>query len=248
MTRPPMNEQPLLSIDDLEIRYGTVAAVRSVSLTVPTGQVVALLGPNGAGKTSVLSSIMGLIQPSAGAITFDGHSLLGLKPETIARRGIALVAEGRNIFGDLTVEENLRLGMVARRSPEGRSQDLEQTLDLFPIVKQFLQRQAGLLSGGQQQQLAIARAMVSDPRLLLLDEPSLGLAPAIIDTVFESLDAIRSQGRTILLVEQRATRAAAFADRSHVIANGTIRLSIDRTDTENIDSTDDRIAKAYFGA
>lgn len=237
---------PLLAIDGLEVRYGSVVAVRGISFDVPAGQVVALLGPNGAGKTSILSAVMGLVRPTAGTITFDGESVVSLNPEAIARLGVALVPEGRHIFGDLTVEENLRLGMVARRTPQGRDQDLDRTLDLFPIVRQFLHRQAGLLSGGQQQQLAIARALVSDPRLLLLDEPSLGLAPGVIDTLFESLDAIRAQGRTILLVEQRASRAAQFADTSHVVANGSHRLSIDRAEFEG-NATGDQIATAYFG-
>ncbi len=239
-------EAPLLRIDGLEIAYGPVAAVRGVSFSIPRGQVTALLGPNGAGKSSILSSIIGLVQPRAGTIEFDGRSLLGQKPEAIARQGVALVPEGRHIFGDLTVEENLRLGLVAR--PQRNSDDLDQAIDLFPIIGQFLHRQAGLLSGGQQQQLAIARALVADPQLLLLDEPSLGLAPTIIDTVFEALAAVRNQGRTILLVEQRATRAVQFADQSHVLANGTLRLSIDGGPASGEAEIGEQIARAYFGA
>ncbi len=238
------DRDPLLSLADVEIRYGPVAAVRGVSFDVPAGEVVALLGPNGAGKTSILQAIMGVVRPAAGTISLDGDPLVGRNPETIARRGVALVPEGRHIFGDLTVEENLRLGMVGRRDPQGRDDDLQEALELFPAVAESRHRQAGLLSGGQQQQLAIARALVADPRLLLLDEPSLGLAPAIIDTVFDALDTIRSQGRTILLVEQRAARAAAFADRSHVLANGEIRLSLN----ERTDADAERITRAYFGA
>lgn len=239
---------PLLSVDRLTVNYDGVPAVRGLSFEVARGEVVALLGPNGAGKSSTLSAIMGLVTKPGGAITFDGTSLVGMRPDRIARLGVSLVPEGRHIFGDLTVHENLRLGMVGRSSMDGVEEDLERVLELFPIVRRFLARQAGVLSGGQQQQLAIARALVADPQLLLLDEPSLGLAPSIIDTVFESLDHIRADGRTILIVEQRAARTVAFADRSYVIANGELRLTIDET-TEAINNEDvnDSIAAAYFG-
>lgn len=237
----------LLSVANLRVGYGGVPAVRDLSFEVARGEVVALLGPNGAGKSSTLSAIMGLIPKPGGTITFDGASLVGLRPDRIARKGVALVPEGRHIFGDLTVHENLRLGMVGRPSKDGLDQDLERVLELFPIVKEFLGRQAGVLSGGQQQQLAIARALIADPQLLLLDEPSLGLAPSIIDTVFESLAQIRADGRTIVIVEQRAARTMAFADRSYVIASGELRATIDTDDTES-DDVASTISAAYFGA
>lgn len=235
----------LLEVRNLQVNYGGVPAVQDLSFHVAQGEVVALLGPNGAGKSSTLSAIMGLVAKPGGTITLDGRSLVGLSPDRIARQGVALVPEGRHIFGDLTVSENLRLGLVGRRSREGADADLERVMDLFPIVREFLHRQAGVLSGGQQQQLAIARALVADPRLLLLDEPSLGLAPSLIDTMFDSLDAIRADGRTIVIVEQRATRTMAFADRSYVIANGELRLTLDGRSDE--DGVGDAVAAAYFG-
>lgn len=231
----------------MTVSHASVPALRNITFEIGEGEVVAVVGPNGAGKSTLLSTIMGLRTEVTGTINFEGQPLLGLSPDRIARGGIAFVPEGRQIFGDLTVWENLRLGMVGRSSPEGRDADLARALELFPIVGEFKDRQAGVLSGGQQQQLAIARALVANPRLLLLDEPSLGLAPAIIDTVFESLEQIRSEGRTILLVEQRAARAVEFADRSLVLANGEIRATLGPDDGDDTD-TDALIAKAYFGA
>lgn len=236
----------LLDVKNLEVNYAGVPAVRNLSFEVQQGEVVALLGPNGAGKSSTLSAIMGLVAKPGGTITFAGTSLIGMRPDSIARSGVSLVPEGRHIFGDLTVHENLRLGMVGRPSKDGLDSDLERVLELFPIVKEFLERQAGVLSGGQQQQLAIARALIADPQLLLLDEPSLGLAPSIIDTVFASLEQIRADGRTIVIVEQRAARTMAFADRSYVIANGELRATIDGDDASSDDATES-INAAYFG-
>lgn len=235
----------LLQVKNLNVSYGGVPAVRDLSFHVNQGEVVALLGPNGAGKSSTLSAIMGLVSKPGGTVTVAGTNVVGLSPDRIARMGVALVPEGRHIFGDLTVRENLRLGMVGRRSRDGADADLERVLELFPIVKEFLDRQAGVLSGGQQQMLAIARALVADPQLLLLDEPSLGLAPSIIDTVFDSLQSIRAEGRTIVIVEQRATRTMKFADRSYVIANGELRLTIDDKADESAGA--DAVAAAYFG-
>ncbi|MEE9416483.1 MAG: ABC transporter ATP-binding protein [Acidimicrobiales bacterium] len=234
----------VLSVRDLWVRYGNVPAVRGVSFDVFPGEVVALLGPNGAGKSSTLSAIMGRLGRQEGTIEFQGDSIVGLSPDKVARRGISLVPEGRHIFGDLTVDENLQLGMVSRGSQVGADEDLAWALELFPVLDDFMGRQAGLLSGGQQQQLAIARALVAQPQLMLLDEPSLGLAPSVIDIVFGALDSIRGRGRTIVIVEQRAARTAAFADRSFVIANGEIRLAINQNDED----TAEAIAAVYFGA
>ena len=178
MSRPP------LVVSDLEVRYGSVAAVRGVSFEVPPGEILGLIGPNGAGKSSTLHAIMGLVRVAGGDVRLGEDSLRGRSPEVIARSGVALVPEGRRIFGELTVDENLRLGLSARRSMEGAAEDVDRALELFPVVGEFRSRQAGALSGGQQQQLAIARALVSAPDVLLLDEPSLGLSPTVTDAVF----------------------------------------------------------------
>jgi branched-chain amino acid transport system ATP-binding protein len=215
---------PALVIEGLEVRHGAVDAVRGLSLAVDGGEIVGLIGPNGAGKSSTLHAVMGLVPPAGGDVRLRGESLSGRRPEDVARRGIALVPEGRRIFAELTVEENLRLGLAGRRAPTNG--ELERVYDLFPAVRESRRRSAGGLSGGQQQQLAIARALVADPDVLLLDEPSLGLAPQIVDLVFETLAQIRDQGMAILLVEQRAQRTVALADRSHVLANGRLRLTL----------------------
>jgi branched-chain amino acid transport system ATP-binding protein len=230
-----------LSVEKLSVRYGAVEAVRDLSLEVKPGQIVGLIGPNGAGKSSTLLAIMGAAPVSGGDVKFDGQSLVGRRPEDIARRGIALVPEGRRIFGELTVEENLRLGLAARRA-RGNGHGLRRAYDLFPVLREFRSRQAGALSGGQQQQLAIARALASDPDVLLLDEPSLGLAPKLVDVVFETLTQIREAGLAVLLVEQRAQRTVALADESHVLANGRLRLTLG---PQNAGDTD-RLVAAYL--
>ena len=234
----------MLEVRDLELRYGGVPAVRKLSFTVDRGEVVGLVGPNGAGKSSTLLAIMGMVAPHRGEILLAGRSLARRKTEAIVRSGVALVPERRHIFPELTVEENLRLGLVGRRSRDGASEDLDRVAALFPVVRDAGHRAAGVLSGGQQQQLAIARALVARPDLLLLDEPSLGLAPTVVDGVFDALAEIRAGGVTILLVEQRAQFAVGFADRTHVLANGELRLTLtpaDAADTE-------RITAAYFGS
>ena len=217
---------PALAVDGLWVRHGAVDAVRGLSLDVGRGEIVGLIGPNGAGKSSALHAIMGLVPPVAGDVRLDGKSVVGRNPEDVARRGIALVPEGRRIFAELTVEENLRLGFAARRTRDALDADLRRVYELFPVVDETRNRQAGALSGGQQQQLAIARALVADPQVLLLDEPSLGLAPKIVDVVFAALEEIRDRGIAILLVEQRAQRTVALADRSHVLSNGRLRLTL----------------------
>jgi branched-chain amino acid transport system ATP-binding protein len=223
----------LLELVDLHVRYGSVPAVRSLSLHIEPGEIVGLIGPNGAGKSTTLHAIMGMLPTHGGDIRLAGASLRGKAPEVIARSGIALVPEGRRIFGELTVEENLRLGLSGRRERDGGDEDIESVYALFPIVREFRRRQAGALSGGQQQQLAIGRALVARPRLVLLDEPSLGLAPRIVDVVFEALAEIRSRGITVLLVEQRAQRTVAFCDRTYLLANGEIRLTLTPADASD---------------
>ena len=228
---------PALVVRDLEVRYGPVVAVHGLSLEVAPGEIVGLIGPNGAGKSSTLHAIMGLVRPSAGDVRLGERSLRGRTPEAVARSGVALVPEGRRIFGELTVDENLRLGLSARRSQKGAAKDVERVLEMFPIVDEFRDRHAGALSGGQQQQLAIARALVAAPDVLLLDEPSLGLSPTVTTAVFDALAEIRDRGIAVLLVEQRAQRTVALADRSLVLANGAVRLTLtpdDAGDTERM--------------
>jgi branched-chain amino acid transport system ATP-binding protein len=230
-----------LAVEKLDVRYGAVEAVRGLSLEVKPGEIVGLIGPNGAGKSSTLHAIMGAAPISGGDVLLDGKSLVGHRPEDVARRGVALVPEGRRIFGELTVEENLRLGLAARR--RGRNgRGLARAYDLFPVLREFRSRQAGVLSGGQQQQLAIGRALAADPDVLLLDEPSLGLAPKIVDVVFEALAQIRDSGLGVLLVEQRAQRTVELADRSHVLANGELRLTLGPDDAGDTD----RLVAAYL--
>jgi branched-chain amino acid transport system ATP-binding protein len=227
-----------LVVSGLCVRYGAVDAVRDVSLQVEPGEIVGLIGPNGAGKSSTLNAVMGAAPLAGGDVRLDGASLRGRRSEDIARAGIALVPEGRRIFAELTVEENLRLGLAARRTPG----DVGGVFDLFPVIKEFRRRQAGALSGGQQQQLAIARALVADPSVLLLDEPSLGLAPRIVDVVFDALAAIRDRGIAVLLVEQRAQRTVALADRTHVLSNGELRLTLGPKDADDTE----QLVAAYF--
>ena len=226
----------ILEVDRLGVRYGGVAAVRDLSLEVRAGEIVGLIGPNGAGKTSTLHAIMGAVPVADGDIRLHGRSLRGTAPEAIARSGIALVPEGRRIFAELTVDENLRLGLTARRRRNGGEEALDEVRSLFPVLAQFCQPPAGTLSGGQQQQLAIARALVAAPDLLLLDEPSLGLAPRVVYVVFEVLETIRQRGITVLLVEQRAQRTVAFADRTYLIANGALRLMLTPVDADDTDA------------
>jgi branched-chain amino acid transport system ATP-binding protein len=229
-----------LAVSGLEVRYGAVTAVRGVSFAVAPGEIVGLIGPNGAGKSSTLHAIMGVAPVVAGDVRLGTASLLGRKPEDVARSGVALVPEGRRIFAELTVEENLKLGLAARRSSAAGA--LERVYELFPIVQEFRRRNAGALSGGQQQQLAIARALVAEPDVLLLDEPSLGLAPRIVDVVFDALARIRETGIAVLLVEQRAQRTVALADRSHVLANGELRLTLGPEDADDTE----RLVAAYL--
>jgi branched-chain amino acid transport system ATP-binding protein len=224
--------EPLLVLEGVEVRYGAVPALRDVSLEVGEGELVGLIGPNGAGKSTTLHAIMGAAPLHAGAIRLDGRPLAGLPPEEVARAGVALVPEGRRVYGGFTVEENLRLGLAARGGGDGEAA-LAEVFELFPILRERRRDDAGVLSGGQQQQLAIGRALVAGPRLLLLDEPSLGLAPAIVDAVFAALASIRERGVTVLLVEQRARRTCAFADRTYVLAGGEVRRTLSPRDADD---------------
>jgi branched-chain amino acid transport system ATP-binding protein len=236
--------EPALAVEGLEVRYGPVTVLRGVSFEVGRGEVVGLVGPNGAGKTTTLLAIMGDVPPSAGDVRLAGRSLRGRGPDAVVRAGVGLVPEGRHVFADMTVAENLRLGLVGRRQADGVAEDLEWVHGLFPVVHEFRARKAGELSGGQQQQLAIARALVARPEVLLLDEPSLGLAPTLVDTVFGALQEIRARGVTILLVEQRAHRTAAFADRTHVLFGGELKLTLTPDQADDVE----RLRAAYFGS
>jgi branched-chain amino acid transport system ATP-binding protein len=213
----------MLEVDGLEVRYGAVRAVRGVSLRVEAGEVVAVLGANGAGKSSTLLAVAGALRPAAGRVRLDGAEVGGSAPEAMVRRGLAMVPETRGVFPDLTVAENLRLGAFVRRHDrEGTALDRAGLLELFPVLAERAGQPAGTLSGGEQQMLVIARAMMGRPRLLLLDEPSLGLAPAVVDRVYERIDRLRRGGLTILLVEQDAGRALAIADRAYVLRLGAV--------------------------
>jgi branched-chain amino acid transport system ATP-binding protein len=235
---------PALELVDLDVRYGAVPAVRGLSLSVARGEVVGLVGPNGAGKSTTLHAVMGVVKATDGDVRLGGRSIRGAPPERIARAGVALVPEGRHIFPQMTVDENLRLGLVSRRGANGHAADLDWVRSLFPVVQEFARRRAGELSGGQQQQLAIARALLSGPEVLLLDEPSLGLAPTVVETVFEALRAIRDRGVTVLLVEQRAQVTVAFADRTYVLSNGELRATLSPADAHDTA----RLIAAYFGS
>jgi len=232
--------EPALELEGLEVRYGAVPAIRGLSLRVAEGEIVGLIGPNGAGKSTTLNAIMGAVPAYAGEIRFRGRSIRKRSPESIARRGLALVPEGRRIFAEFTVEENLHLGLASGR----HGADLRRAYELFPVLEEFRRRPAGVLSGGQQQQLAIGRALVAEPEVLLLDEPSLGLAPLAVDAVFEALRGIREQGVTILLVEQRALHAVALADRTDVLVGGELRLTLTPADA----SDTNKIVSAYLSS
>lgn len=231
-----------LQVRELEVAYGGVPAVRGVSFGVAPGEIVGLIGPNGAGKSTTLHAIMGLVPARAGEIMLGDRSLRGRSPEAVARAGVALVPEGRRLFAELTVDENLRLGLAARPTSEGVEEDLAEIFELFPVCAEFRHRHAGALSGGQQQQLAIARALVAKPSILMLDEPSLGLAPTVVDIVFSTLRTVAERGLGVLLVEQRAQRTVALASRTHVLANGELRLTLTPDDAADTD----RMVAAYF--
>jgi branched-chain amino acid transport system ATP-binding protein len=214
---------PLLDIDDLTVRYGPIVAVRNVSLHVDEGEIVTLLGANGAGKSSVINAIVGLVAPAGGVIRFAGAEITQLMPERIVRRGIALVPEGRRVFPRLSVANNLRVGAAARGSVD-ISPEWHHALELFPALRDRLHQTAGTLSGGEQQMVAVARALMGKPRLLLMDEPSLGLAPLVVDDIFRLIGRLRGEGITILLVEQNMHRALEVTDRAYVLKNGKVEF------------------------
>ena len=212
----------MLELNNIHARYGAITALRGVSISVGQGELVALLGVNGAGKSTTLASIAGVLRPAKGDILFQGNSILGRTPEQVARLGISLVPEGRDIFPSLTVEENLRLGAFTRSEKTEYRRNLSEVFELFPVLEERLQQPGGTLSGGEQQQLAIGRALMSSPRLLMLDEPSLGLAPALVDQIFELIARLHQRGVTILLVEQNVERSLEIVDRAYLMNTGLI--------------------------
>lgn len=238
------SDETLLSIEGLTVSYGAVEAVRGIDFTVKRGEIVTLLGANGAGKSSTLNALVGLAPRKATRLEFAGGDLLGLAPETIVRRGMTLVPEGRRVFASLTVAENLMLGgakHAARGNPAAVKADM---LERFPILAERLHQKAGSLSGGEQQMLAIGRALMSSPDLLLLDEPSLGLAPQVVDQIFDLISDLRDRGLTILLVEQNVAQSLEIADRGYVLANGRIELQGRAADLRSSPEIQD----AYLGA
>lgn len=214
----------MLEVAGLTTKYGAISALRDASLSVGAGEVIGLIGPNGAGKTTLLGSIAGLLPTTAGTVTFEGADISSTSPEKILRAGLALVPEHRRIFADMTVEENLKIGGVTRSASE-RAQMLQEMVELFPVLQKKWETAAGYMSGGEAQQLAIARALMSKPKLLMLDEPSLGLAPLLVDLVFDLIERLSAQGTTILVVEQNATRMLKAADRAYVLRSGEIVAS-----------------------
>ncbi len=212
----------MLEIEDIHVNYGPITALRGVSLTVAEGELVAMIGANGAGKSTTLASIAGVARPARGVIRFQGTPILGLPPERIIRRGIAMVPETREIFPGLTVMENLLLGAFIRKDRGEFKRDLKKMTDMFPILGDRLHQDAETLSGGEQQQLAIARALMSHPRLLLLDEPSLGLAPKLVRQVFELVERLHADGMTILLIEQNVNQTLSIADRAYLLKMGRV--------------------------
>jgi len=238
-------EPPLLAIEGLRVAYGAVAAIRGVSLTVRAGEVVALLGANGAGKSTMLRAISGIVRPRAGHIRLAGQAIERLSPARIVRLGIGHCPEGRRIFGSLSVAENLRLGAAARVDRVGVAEDRERMLALFPILRERAQQPAGTLSGGEQQMLALARALMARPRLLLLDEPSLGLAPLLVQQIFRRLTELKAAGTTMLLVEQNIAVALDLADRAYVLRTGEVSLE---GSAAELKANYERVAEAYLGA
>jgi len=232
-----------LVVENLRVCYGAIQALHGISLRVEEGEVVTLIGGNGAGKTTTLRAISGLLRPKEGSIEFDGESIVGAPPHKIVCRGLVQVPEGRGIFANLSVEENLRMGAYARHDRSAVQQDHERALELLPRLRERLQQSAGTLSGGEQQMLAIARALLARPRLLMLDEPSLGLAPQMVQKVFEVIREIASAGTTILLVEQNAGMALKTADRAYVIEVGEILMN----GPASVLAESDEVRKAYLG-
>ncbi|GHC56024.1 ABC transporter ATP-binding protein [Streptomyces cinnamoneus] len=234
---------PLLEVENLHVAYGKIEAVKGISFTVQAGQVVTLIGTNGAGKTTTLRTLSGLLTPTAGTIRFDGRPLTGVPAHDIVARGLAHSPEGRHIFPRLTIAENLQLGAFLRKDTAGITQDIRRAYDLFPILGERAGQKAGTLSGGEQQMLAMGRALMSRPKLLMLDEPSMGLSPIMMQKIMDTIAELKAAGTTILLVEQNAQAALTLADQGHVMEIGKIVLSGTGADLLH----DESVRKAYLG-
>ena len=236
-------QAPMLVINDIHVYYGNIAAVKGISLEVYPGEIVSLIGGNGAGKSTTMRTISGLLRPKKGEVHFEGQMISDLKGHEVAQKGIAQSPEGRRIFPRMTVLENLELGAFMRKDKGGIQADIDRVFELFPRLKERVTQKAGTLSGGEQQMLAMGRALMSQPRLLLLDEPSMGLAPVLVEVVFETIQRVNEQGTTVLLVEQNALVALNIANHGYVLETGKITLSGPAKDLAN----NDEVRKAYLG-
>ncbi len=233
----------MIKIDNLVVAYGGIEALKGISLEVPSGKIVTLVGANGAGKSTTLKSIVGLVKPKSGSIDYEGTDLTKLNTELMVEKGIALVPEGRRVFADLTVLENLKIGAYRRKDAKGIAEDLEKVYSLFPRLKERTWQLSGTLSGGEQQMLAIGRALMSRPKLIMMDEPSLGLAPIIVKELFGIIKRINEEGMTVLLIEQNANAALKIADIGYIMETGKITLSGSGQEL----LANDEIKKAYLG-
>ena len=233
----------MLEVKNIQVAYGKIIAVKDVSVTVNEGEIVTLIGSNGAGKSTTLRTISGLIKPKSGEITFNGKRIDGMPGHDIVSLGICHSPEGRRIFPRMTVKENLELGAFLRNDKAAVNADMDRVLDLFPRLKERIKQTAGTMSGGEQQMLAVSRALMGDPKLLLLDEPSMGLAPVLVELIFDTIVKIRKQGITILLIEQNATAALEVADRAYVLESGKVKMSGSAAELRS----DNKVTKAYLG-
>lgn len=233
----------LLEVKDLNVAYGKIVAVKGISFNVDKGEIVTLIGSNGAGKSTTLRTISGLLAPKSGTIIFKGEQISGMQGHDVVKKGITQSPEGRRIFPRMTVSENLDLGAFLRNDKGEIAADFDRVLELFPRLRERLTQKAGTMSGGEQQMLAVARAMMGRPELLLLDEPSMGLAPVLVELIFETIVKIRKQGTTILLVEQNALAALDVADRAYVLESGSVKMSGNASEL----ASNDEVTKAYLG-
>jgi branched-chain amino acid transport system ATP-binding protein len=233
----------MLTLENVSVNYGAIEALTGINLQVNQGEVVTLIGANGAGKTTTLRTITSLLEPRIGRVMFEGKEISGVAAHKLVSMGIAMSPEGRGVFANLSVRENLEMGAFIRNDKKGIAEDMEKSFVMFPRLKEREQQKAGTLSGGEQQMLAMARALMSRPRLLLLDEPSLGLAPIVVHTIFQAIDNIRAEGTTILLVEQNANAALLHSDRAYVMETGRIVMEGDSKQL----AADPRVKEAYLG-